>query len=232
MEPYSTAFFIKALLQLCVMWLSLSLHEFGHAYAADRLGDPTPRMLGRLSVSPFVHMDLVGTVLIPALRFVWPAAGAFLIGWAKPVPISPINFRHPKRDEVLVSIAGPGMNLLIMVFFIAALFVGDRLGWFASTEGMTPQVLNLMGYFILLNFCLAVFNLLPIPPLDGHWILKAVLPASWGDVYLKLLPYGTIILLALLWFGWLGRILMPFLYLLFGAVDLLGLGPLWDRMTI
>jgi Zn-dependent protease len=232
METYSTAYFLKALLQLSVMWFSLSLHEFGHAYAADKLGDPTPRMLGRLTINPFAHMDLIGTVLIPCLRYVIPGWGNFLIGWAKPVPISTINFRHPRRDEVLVSCAGPAANLSLMVFFIGLLFVGDRAGWFVSNDGMIPIFLSFIGYFIILNFCLAVFNLLPIPPLDGHWILKAALPGKWAYHYIRLAPYGLPVLLALLWFGILGKIIYPFLFLLGGMIDLLGLGELWNRMMI
>jgi Zn-dependent protease len=232
METYTTQYFLKALLQLGVMWLSLSLHEFGHAFAADRLGDPTPRMLGRLTVNPFAHLDPIGTVLIPALRFIWPAAGAFLIGWAKPVPISPVNFRHPRRDETLVSVAGPAANILIMVFFTVVLWAGDRAGWFTSTEGMTPQFLNLAGYFVILNFCLAIFNLIPIPPLDGHWILKSILPGKWAYYYSRIAPYGIYIVLVLLFTGFLDKILLPFYYLLFGAMDLMGLGEIWNRIRI
>jgi Zn-dependent protease len=232
MELYTPAYFLKALLQLGVMWFSLSLHEFGHAFAADRLGDPTPRMLGRLTISPLAHMDPIGTVLIPLMRYIVPAFGGFLIGWAKPVPISPINFRNPRRDEVLVSIAGPAANLFLMALFFAVLVAGNQGGWFNNPEGMAPVFLNLAGYFILLNFCLAVFNLLPIPPLDGHWILKAVLPGRLSYAFSRLAPYGAVLLVGLLWFGWLGRIFMPFLYLLDAVINLLGLGELWSRMAI
>jgi Zn-dependent protease len=232
MEIFTTQYILKALLQLGVMWFSLSLHEFGHAFAADKLGDPTPRMLGRLTVSPFAHMDLIGTVLIPILRYVIPGWSNFLIGWAKPVPISPVNFRHPRRDEMLVSIAGPGANIVLMAFFTAVLWVGDRAGWFASTEGMTPQFLNLAGYFVILNFCLALFNLIPIPPLDGHWILKSILPGKWSYHYSRFAPYGIYLVLLLMVLGWLDKILLPFYYLLFGAMDLMGLGEIWNRIRI
>jgi Zn-dependent protease len=232
MELFTTQYILKALLQLGVMWFSLSLHEFGHAFAADKLGDPTPRMLGRLTINPIAHMDMIGTVLIPVLRYVIPGWGNFLIGWAKPVPISPVNFRHQRRDEMLVSLAGPGANILLMVFFLFVLFVGDRAGWFVATDGMMPQFLNLAGYFIILNFCLAVFNLIPIPPLDGHWILKAALPGRWSYYYLRMAPYGLPVLLALLWFGILGKIIYPFLLLLGGVIDLMGLGELWNRIAI
>jgi Zn-dependent protease len=231
METYNAAYFLKALLQLGVLWFSLSLHEFGHAYAADRLGDPTPRMLGRLTISPFAHLDPIGTVLIPLVGVLMPVARPFLIGWAKPVPISPVNFRRPGRDEMIVSFAGPGMNFLLVIVFLLTLFVGERMGWLASSEGLMPQFVHLCWTFILLNLVLGVFNLLPIPPLDGHWILKAVLPARWGDVFARVTPYGFVILLALLFTGLLDRILTPFLYLLLGVMELLGLGGLLNRMV-
>lgn len=173
--------------------LSITLHEYGHAAMATRAGDPTPRRLGRLSLNPLAHLDPIGTVAILVVNF----------GWARPVPIDPRNFRNPERDSVLVALAGPGMNLLLAAVSILA-FRGLAA---ATLEPWTPmEALHFsqrMGlYFFIwmavLNVLLAVFNLIPIRPLDGSHVLLAWLPPRQKLEYLRISPTLSIIALVLL----------------------------------
>lgn len=165
--------------------IAITIHEFSHAFVADRLGDPTARSQGRLSLNPLVHADLFGTIIFPLLSAL---TGLPTIGWAKPVPIDPYNFRNPKKDEILVSLAGPASNLLLAVIFAIFLHFSPY------------HALNTI-YFILIviNVSLAIFNLIPIPPLDGSHLLLNLLPEEssqqWREAFEK---YGFIILLVVL----------------------------------
>jgi Zn-dependent protease len=170
------------LTSLLILILAITIHEFSHALAADKLGDPTPRSFGRLTLNPIAHADLVGTVLLPLLSAL---SGIPTIGWAKPVPIDPFNFRHPKRDMIITSLAGPASNLLIAIIFglISNIF----------------HIQNIFIYlFILINISLAIFNLIPIPPLDGSKILINLLPSESGAKWEEALNrYGFILLIIL-----------------------------------
>lgn len=158
--------------------IALTVHEFAHAFTADRLGDPTPRSLGRLSLNPLRHLDPLGTLMLLFAHF----------GWGKPVPIDPYNFKNPRRDELLVSLAGPGSNLILAI----ALSLIIRLSLF--------QVLNSIFYIlVVINISLAVFNLLPIPPLDGSKIFLNLLPENQSSEWqLAFEKYGSYILILLL----------------------------------
>lgn len=162
--------------------ISITVHEFCHALAADRLGDPTPRSLGRLTLNPVAHADLIGTIFLPLMS---AFTGIPTIGWAKPVPIDPYNFQHPKKDEILVSLAGPAGNIFL------ALIVSLLFKFF----GIQNVLLYLL---ILINISLAVFNLLPIPPLDGSKIFLNLLPQDkslqWQETFDR---YGFILLIIL-----------------------------------
>lgn len=169
--------------------LSLSFHEAAHAWAADRLGDPTARLLGRLTLNPLKHIDWIGTVLFPLLAMVY---GLPLIGWAKPVPVSWANLRSPRRDFAAVALAGPASNLLLAA-------TGFVLLWAAFTAMPIPLVRELVG-FVSLNCLLAAFNMLPIPPLDGGNVLAGLVPEPVARLIDVVRPYGFILVYLLLFF--------------------------------
>src|SRR5947208_722161 len=150
---------IDGLIQYLGLLVLLTFHEFGHAWMAWRCGDTTARDQGRVSLNPLVHIDLIGTVILPLIMILSPGVGRFLIGWAKPVPVNPHNLRNPRVDDILVTLAGPWMNLLLAIVLMGL----ARLGMFANSEGIVRICLSMAELSLLLCF----FNLLPIPPLDG-----------------------------------------------------------------
>jgi Zn-dependent protease len=186
-------------LLLAVLIASLSFHEAAHAWAADRLGDPTARLLGRLSLNPLVHIDPIGTVLFPLVAI---ATGVPLIGWAKPVPVDVRNLAAPRRDFALVAAAGPASNLVLAAGG-AAVFTMLRGDGDLGTAAYT------VAFFVMMNVLLAVFNLIPVPPLDGGNILLGILPPSLGGVVERLRPYGILVLYGLMFSGLLSRITYP-----------------------
>ena len=186
---------------------SLSVHEAAHAWAADRLGDPTARHLGRLSLNPAVHVDPIGTLLFPAIAML---TNLPLIGWAKPVPVDPRYLKHPTRDFALIAAAGPASNLAMAVIG-AVIFAmlptaapGD-----ISARVMTSAPRQIFFVFTYLNVMLAVFNMIPVPPLDGGNVLLGVLPAAGARIVEQLRPYGFILLYALMLTGVLGNFVWP-----------------------
>lgn len=187
-----------------VLIASLTFHEAAHAWTANLLGDSTARLLGRLSLNPTVHVDPIGTILFPLIAIV---TGAPLIGWAKPVPVDMRNLKDPKRDFALVALAGPVSNLILAVAgaaVIMAVFGGDRS---ALREG-DPVALGLF-YFVLINVLLAVFNMIPIPPLDGGNVLIGILPPRLGAIVEQLRAWGFVLLYLLLLSGVLSAITRP-----------------------
>ena len=186
---------------------SLSVHEAAHAWAADRLGDPTARHLGRLSLNPAVHVDPIGTLLFPLIAML---TGVPLIGWAKPVPVDPRHLKHPTRDFALIAAAGPASNILMAVLgaFIFAMLPTAAPGDIAARAVMSP-LREVFLWFTYLNVMLAVFNMIPVPPLDGGNVLLGVLPPAGARVIEQLRPYGFIILYALMLTGILSSVLGP-----------------------
>ncbi|HTE03154.1 MAG TPA: site-2 protease family protein [bacterium] len=164
--------------------VAATVHEYAHAYVADRLGDPTPRAQGRLTLNPLAHLDPVGALLILIFRF----------GWAKPVPINPANFTNWRRDTMLVAAAGPLANITLL--FIAGIPYKLGLLDIGATAAAMPLD-HLLQVMLQINAMLAVFNLIPIPPLDGSKILMGLLPPAQAVTYARLQPYGTWILLLL-----------------------------------
>lgn len=161
-----------AALQFIALVLCVALHEFGHAWAADKRGDPLPREEGRVTLNPLAHVDPLGTLVIPALMVFLPVFfGGMpfaLIGWGKPVRISLPNAKTRRADEILITLAGPGMNLLLAL--LSSLFLGVLFA--ANPPGMPETVFQFFMMLIVLNSCLAIFNLIPIPPLDGSHLLR------------------------------------------------------------
>ena len=191
---------------LVVLLFSLTVHEMSHAWTADRLGDPTARLLGRVSLNPLVHADPIGTILFPLIAMV---SGAPLIGWAKPVPVNMRHLRHPRRDYVLVAAAGPASNLVLA---FAASIVSLLLPVTPQTIGepnVTVPLATLLGQLLRLNVLLAVFNMVPIPPLDGGNVLAGLLPRPLAASFNQLRPYGFILLYALILTGGFEHIVVP-----------------------
>ncbi len=183
-------------ISIIAILIAVSIHEWAHAITATRLGDPTPGDAGRLSMNPLAHLDLVGALFFLTVGF----------GWAKPVPINPLYFRHPKRDICLTAIAGPASNLLLaFVSFMILMFLGQRAGfspWNLLRITETGSVwrafiVQLLGASLFINLGLMAFNLLPIAPLDGSKVLQAFVPLKYTDRYEEFMRIGMYVLLAL-----------------------------------
>ena len=218
---------VIAVFEFVLLLFSLSVHESAHAWMASRLGDQTARMLGRVSLNPMDHVDPIGTLLIPALMIFGPLFGfnffgGFLFGWAKPVPIISRNFRNFKRDDMLVSLAGPASNLLLAVlafFGLAAVYsVASHLptGTNPSTTLQALEMLCNLGMQLTLVLC--IFNLIPIPPLDGSHVLRQFLPYSAVQVFDRITGIASYILLILVARFVLGAVMTPVLGLAYGLL--------------
>ena len=199
---------VEVLIVLVVLIASLSVHEAAHAFAADRLGDPTARQLGRLSLNPAVHVDPIGTLLFPLIAYV---TGVPLIGWAKPVPVNTRQLRHPKRDFALIAAAGPASNLVMAAIGAAVLSVARNAAGPGDIAGgaVTGPLEAFFFTFAIVNVLLAVFNMIPVPPLDGGNVLLGLLPAGPSRLIEQLRPYGILILYALMLTGVLSTLLGP-----------------------
>jgi Zn-dependent protease len=194
-----------------VLLFSLTVHEMAHAAVADRLGDPTARLLGRVSLNPMVHADLVGTVVFPLLASV---SGLPLIGWAKPVPVAVGRLGRPRRDFVLVALAGPVSNLaLALAGAIVIRALPAAPGRFGPM-GVYAPLATLAGRAIQVNVLLALFNLIPIPPLDGGNVLGGLLPRPLAGVFDRVRPYGFLLIYGLVLSGGLRYVMTAPYYLL------------------
>jgi Zn-dependent protease len=189
---------------------AIVLHEYAHGWVANKCGDPTAKLQGRLTMNPLAHIDLFGTIIMPLLCLMLP--GSFLLGWAKPVPVDARNMRQPRRDMALVAAAGPGMNLalaLVSALLLAVLLAIDPSLSIDNSSGDKPEsgatlfllpIAVMALYSVLVNVFLAIFNLIPIPPLDGGRILVSLLPPRPAMALVRLEPYGMLILVGLLVF--------------------------------
>ncbi len=198
-----------ATIQKITIWilpvlLAVSLHEAAHAWMADKKGDATARLMGRLTFNPLKHIDPIGTIVVPALMLF---ATGFAFGWAKPVPVDARNLHNPKKDMMWVALAGPVSNFIMAVLWavflnISVLFVDSR-----SSISMFFLLMPVAG--ITINVILGVLNLLPIPPLDGGRIMAGILPPAASMQYSKIEPYGFFIIIALMLSGMLSSIIFP-----------------------
>jgi len=185
--------------QIIAFAVAISFHEAAHAWAADKLGDPTARQLGRVTMNPLAHIDPVMTILFPAMLIF---AGLPPFGAAKPVPVDTRNLAHPLRDHAWIAAAGPISNLILAAGAIVLL----RLAFLDPVRALVPDGVMFYVYLLLqamlvVNLLLATFNMIPIPPLDGSWILSALLPGPVATFYRSLQPYGFILLIALMYTG-------------------------------
>ena len=176
--------------------IAVVFHEVAHGWVANRLGDPTAKNLGRLTLNPIAHIDLFGTILIPAMLIL--AHSPFVFGYAKPVPVNFYNLRNPKRDMVWVALAGPVMNLILALGFVViwkTFLPASRSG---GPSFLAPLVLMAQGG-LLINISLAVFNMFPLPPLDGGRVLVGLLPEPWSSKFAGVERFGMLLLIGLLY---------------------------------
>jgi len=186
---------MEFLFLIIILIFSVVLHEVSHGVVANALGDPTAKNAGRLTLNPIPHLDPIGSILLPGFLILMSqlGGGGIIFGWAKPVPINPLNLRNKKYGSALVSLAGPGSNLTIALIFGLALR-------FLPLAELSPALVLVFSYIVLLNIFLAVFNLLPIPPLDGSHILFTFLPRSFDALRIFLSRFGLFVLLFIIFF--------------------------------
>jgi Zn-dependent protease len=198
--------FAQVFISFIVLLFSLTVHEMAHAFTADRLGDPTARLLGRISLNPVVHADLIGTVVFPLISMI---SGAPLIGWAKPVPVDVRQLRHHRRDYVLVAAAGPASNLVLAMLSATVLSALPISPQTLGQPNVSVPIAAILSQAMRLNVLLAVFNMMPIPPLDGGNVLGGLLPLPLARQFNQLRPYGFILLYALILSGGFESIVVP-----------------------
>jgi Zn-dependent protease len=201
----------EALILFGCLVVAVILHELSHGVVALWLGDDTAKRAGRLTLNPIPHIDPFGSIILPAIGAL---AGLPIFGYAKPVPVDPGRLRHPRRDIIIVSLAGPTTNLLLMAaaaLVARALYRGGGVLPGTISQSTSDVLIEIAFYFALVNLLLGLFNLLPIPPLDGSALLERLLPASWLPAWYRFRPYGLLILFVLIFFtGVLGTIISPF----------------------
>ena len=199
---------MNLLLSLCIFFFAVIIHEYAHGWVAWKLGDSTARVMGRLTLNPIAHIDPIGTIFLPLMLLI--THSPVLFGWAKPVPVDFYNLNNPKRDMVWVGLAGPAANILLAIALSLLLKIPALTGsYLAVSVTRTAVVANLV---------LAVFNLLPIPPLDGSRIAMGLLPYNLGAEYSRIEPYGFIIIFALLWLGFINAAIWPVVIFLANAL--------------
>lgn len=223
----------RVLLIVPALLVAASFHEFAHGWVADRLGDGTARGMGRLTLNPIKHIDPIGSIILPLFLALMP--GNFLFGWAKPVPVNPYNLRDPKTGMAWVAAAGPITNFSLAfsaAFFIRLIimtlgpYINGSLGFFLS------PILIFLTYFILINLILGLFNLMPIPPLDGGRVAVGILPTNLAEKLASLEPYGMFIIIGIMLMGVWSWVMMPVLSMLYYVLSIVAGADLWRLMSI
>ncbi len=194
--------------------IAITFHEVSHGFVAYKLGDPTAKMLGRLTLNPIAHIDIFGTILLPVMLIVL-TDGRFVFGYAKPVPINPMNFKNPRQGMALSASAGPVTNIALAVISVLLLkFAVMPLSAFSPEsvrEAVLKPLLMILSSSAVINVVLAVFNMIPIPPLDGGRVLTGLLPYKQAISFSKIEPFGFIIVLVLIYTGIANLLIMPFI---------------------
>jgi Zn-dependent protease len=198
--------FAQIFIAFAVLLFSLTVHEMAHAWTADALGDPTARLLGRVSLNPLVHADPIGTIVFPLVAMI---SGAPLIGWAKPVPVNARHLRQPRRDFILVAAAGPASNLAMALTSALLLAILPITPQTLGEPTITVPIAAILSQAMRLNVLLAVFNMIPVPPLDGGNVLAGVLPPALAISFNRIRPYGFIVLYALILTNGFDYIVVP-----------------------
>jgi Zn-dependent protease len=216
----------QLIIYMVVLVFAISAHECAHAWMSNKFGDDTARLLGRITLNPLAHTDPIGTLLIPIAGFILghiggAAAAIPLIGWGKPTPVNPLRWRNKNLANVMVSIAGILANLIIATCAFVIFKVMLMTGAFNSiSESLQKPIYIFLLYSLVMNVSLAIFNLLPFPPLDGSKVLQTFLPASMVPVLNVLEQYGFLILMALLYFGFFSIIMNPVMNFIFYLLEL------------
>lgn len=215
----------QLLIYMVVLLFAISSHEAAHAWMSNRFGDDTARLLGRITLNPNAHIDPIGTLLIPIVGFILGSVGSAipLIGWGKPTPVNPLRWRNKDLANVMVSAAGIMANLFIALCAFTIIKVLLMTGGFDSIPDSIKEPVDLfLSYFLIMNLSLAIFNLLPFPPLDGSKILETFLPESARSTLAFMEQFGFIILMVLMYLGFFSAIMRPVMslvnYLLFLGV--------------
>ena len=221
-QGFTAEAIIKLALYFVIVLISLSVHELFHGYVAYRCGDATARNLGRLTLNPLSHLDIIGTIMMLLFGF----------GYAKPVPINPRNFNHYKRDLCFVSFAGPFSNLMLAFFGVIVYLVSIQLIGFTVINSPSYFWIYFLYNFIFANISLAIFNMLPIPPLDGSRIISTILPSKLAYYYLKYEQVIMIVVLLLLWQGAFSGILFFLSEKVFSGIFWLARAILWPLLKI
>ena len=202
--------------------VAITIHEVSHGFVANKLGDPTAKFMGRLTLNPLAHIDLVGTIIMPVMLFVI-SNGQFLFGYAKPVPINPMNFKNPKKDMAISAAAGPVTNIVLAVaseILLDIVVLLDSVSGGAGGAILLPLAI-MFDYSVKINIVLAVINMIPIPPLDGGRVLVGFLPREKAISYSKIEPYGFIIILLLFITGIAHEIIYPVINVLYMLVKII-----------
>jgi Zn-dependent protease len=207
----------KLVIYMVVLLLAISAHEAAHAWMSYKFGDDTARLLGRVTLNPVAHTDPIGTLLIPIVMFIFSSTGTNipLIGWGKPTPVNPLRWRNKDLANVMVSLAGIMANILIASIAFIIMKVVLMNGGRGIPESVADPVWMLLGNMLIMNVSLAVFNLLPFPPLDGSKVLETFLPASAQPILEILEQHGYIIMMILIYVGFTSAIIRPVMEFVF-----------------
>ncbi len=195
------------IIQFAVVLFAISVHESAHGWMANKFGDPTAKLQGRITLNPIAHIDLIGTIIFPIFLAI---IGAPVFGWAKPVMVNPYNLKNPRKDGMFISAAGPVSNIISGFVGIVLFLILRSFGMVSLyTDGGIEVLSYILYFFIIINIFLAIFNLIPVPPLDGSGIIEGLLHNEALEMYLKIKPYGFLILLIIIYTNVLNIIANP-----------------------